>query len=45
VKQDGLLHRSQIPKGTVLRVGDIIDVKIFKIDADRGRVGLSLPGV
>lgn len=41
VKQDGLLHRSQIPQGTVLKVGDIIDVEIQKIEAERGRIGLS----
>ncbi|MBI5297857.1 MAG: RNA-binding transcriptional accessory protein [Chloroflexi bacterium] len=40
VKQDGLLHKSQIPFGTVLKVGDIIDVEIQKIEAERGRIGL-----
>jgi streptomycin 6-kinase len=40
VKQDGLLHKSQIPKGTVLKVGDIIDIEIQKIEAERGRIGL-----
>ncbi len=40
VKGDGLLHISQIPRGTVLKVGDIIDVEIQKIEADRGRIGL-----
>ncbi len=40
VKQDGLLHKSQIPFGTVLKVGDIIDVDILKIEAERGRIGL-----
>ncbi|MCE9646502.1 MAG: RNA-binding transcriptional accessory protein [Chloroflexi bacterium] len=40
VKQDGLLHRTQIPNGTVLKVGDIIDVEIQKIEAERGRIGL-----
>ena len=40
VKQDGLLHRSQIPAGTVLKVGDIIDVEILKIETERGRIGL-----
>ena len=28
VKQDGLLHHSQMPRGTVLNVGDIIAVEI-----------------
>ena len=40
VKQDGLLHRSQIPAGTILKVGDIIDVEILKIESERGRIGL-----
>jgi uncharacterized protein len=40
VKQDGLLHRSQIPVGTVLKVGDIIDVEILRIESERGRIGL-----
>jgi uncharacterized protein len=40
VKQDGLLHKSQIPQGTVLKVGDIIDVEINKIDIERGRISL-----
>ncbi|PWH11980.1 MAG: RNA-binding transcriptional accessory protein [Anaerolineae bacterium] len=40
VKQDGLLHRSQIPFGTVLKVGDILDVEILKIEPERGRIGL-----
>ena len=40
VKQDGLLHKSQIPFGTVLKVGDIIDVEILKIEPERGRIRL-----
>jgi uncharacterized protein len=40
VKQDGLLHRSQIPHGTLLTLGDIIDVEILKIEAERGRISL-----
>lgn len=40
VKQDGLLHRSQIPTGTILKVGDVIDVEILKIENERGRIGL-----
>lgn len=40
VKQDGLLHRTQIPNGTVLKVGDIIDVEIQKIELERGRISL-----
>ena len=40
VKQDGLLHRSQIPAGTALKVGDILEVEILKIESERGRIGL-----
>jgi len=40
VKQDGLLHRTQIPHGTALKVGDILSVEILKIEADRGRISL-----
>jgi len=40
IKQDGLLHRTQIPNGTVLKVGDIIDVEIQKIETERGRISL-----
>ena len=41
VKQDGLLHRSQIPRSEELSVGDILSVTIQSIDAERGRIGLS----
>jgi uncharacterized protein len=44
VKQDGLLHRSQIPHGTVLNVGDVITVAIEKVEKERGRIGLAWPG-
>ena len=40
VKHDGLLHKSQIPFGTLLKVGDIIDVEILKIEPERDRIGL-----
>jgi uncharacterized protein len=40
VKQDGLLHRSQIPKGQNLKVGQIIDVTIENIELERGRISL-----
>ena len=40
VKQDGLLHRTQIPFGTVLKVGDILEVEILRIEPERGRIGL-----
>ncbi|HEX7395014.1 MAG TPA: Tex family protein [Anaerolineaceae bacterium] len=44
VKQDGLLHRSQIPPGTRLNAGDIIEVEIQKIENERGRIALAWPG-
>ncbi len=44
VKQDGLLHRSQIPFGTVLSVGDIITVEILSVEKERGRISLGWPG-
>jgi uncharacterized protein len=40
VKQDGLLHRSRMPRGTILTVGDIIDVEIQTVEPERGRIGL-----
>ena len=51
VKQDGLVHISQMgdrfikDPHKILAVGDIIDVKIISIDADRGRIGLSMKGI
>ena len=42
VKHDGLLHRSQVPSAAVLKVGDIIQVKILKIEPERGRISLGL---
>lgn len=41
VKQDGLLHRTQVPMGTVMKVGDVIDVRILKIEKERGRISLT----
>jgi uncharacterized protein len=40
VKNDGLLHRSQIPPGVSLQVGDVIEVEVLKVEPDRGRIGL-----
>jgi uncharacterized protein len=42
VKQDGLLHRTQIPTGMALQVGDIIDVTILKVEVERGRISLGM---
>jgi uncharacterized protein len=44
VKQDGLLHRSRIPRGQTLSVGDVVDVEIEQVEADRGRIGLAWSG-
>ncbi|MCC9078219.1 RNA-binding transcriptional accessory protein [Litorilinea aerophila] len=40
VKQDGLLHRSQIPFGTLLQVGDVLQVEILGVEIERGRISL-----
>jgi protein Tex len=44
VKQDGLLHRSQVPPGVSVQLGDVIEVVILKIEVERGRIALSWPG-
>jgi uncharacterized protein len=44
VKTDGLLHRSQLPAGTNLQVGNIIEVEILKIEIERGRIALGWAG-
>jgi protein Tex len=41
VKHDGLLHRSRLPRGTLLNVGDVIDVEVQTIEPERGRISLS----
>ena len=40
VKRDGLLHRSKIPAGVRLQVGDVIDAEVVSIDTERGRISL-----
>jgi uncharacterized protein len=48
VKHDGLIHLSRMSKKyiknplDVLSVGDIVEVRVIKIDRERGRIGLSL---
>ncbi len=42
VKQDGLLHRTQMKPGESLKVGDIIEVSILKVETERGRISLSM---
>jgi uncharacterized protein len=44
VKQDGLLHRSKIPRGTNLMVGDILQVKVLTVDPERSRISLGWSG-
>lgn len=48
VKQDGLVHISQMADRyikspfEVVSVGDIVKVKVIKVDADRGRISLTM---
>lgn len=44
VKSDGLLHRSQVPPGVTMQVGEVIEVEILKVEAERGRISLKWPG-
>jgi uncharacterized protein len=43
VKQEGLLHRSQIPAGAQINVGDILLVEILTVEKERGRISLAWP--
>lgn len=51
VKQDGLVHISQLADRyvrdpfEVVKVGDVVKVKVVKVDVDRGRIGLSMKAV
>jgi len=42
VKQDGLLHRSQMPQGAKLQVGDVIEVEVQRVEVERGRISLGM---
>ena len=44
VKQDGLLHRSRVPRDVQLGVGDVIEVEITSVEIERSRIGLGWPG-
>jgi uncharacterized protein len=44
VKNDGLLHRSQVPRDAQIQVGDVIAVEILNVEPERGRIGLGWPG-
>ncbi len=41
VKRDGLLHRSEPPRGTELAVGQLVTVAIKSIDKTRNRISLA----
>ncbi|MFQ5612903.1 MAG: Tex family protein [Anaerolineae bacterium] len=51
VKQDGLVHISQMADRyinsphEVVSIGDVVQVKVLSVDAERGRIGLSMKGV
>jgi uncharacterized protein len=51
VKNDGLVHVSELADRfvknplDVVQVGDIVQVRVIKIDKQKGRVGLSMKGV
>ncbi len=40
VKQDGLLHRSQVPRDVTLGVGDVVEVSVLQVERERGRISL-----
>ena len=43
VKQDGLLHRSRLPRDEQLSVGDVISIEILGVDHERERISLGWP--
>jgi len=51
VKQDGLVHVSQLADRyvknphAVVGVGDVVTVRVIKVDRERERIGLSMKGV
>lgn len=51
VHEDGLVHISQLSDrfvrspGDVVKVGDIVRVKVLEVDARRGRISLSMKGL
>ena len=51
VHQDGLVHISQISEkrikhpSDVLSVGDVIKVRVLSVDAEKGRISLSMKNV
>ncbi len=51
VHQDGLVHISQISQkrikhpSDVLKVGDVVNVRILNVDTEKGRISLTMKGV
>lgn len=51
VHQDGLVHISQISQkrirhpSDVLNVGDVVKVKVLSVDAEKGRISLTMKGI
>ena len=41
VKQEGLLHRTRLPRGQVISPGDVVTVQIVSVDAERNRIALA----
>ena len=50
IKNDGLVHISEMSENyvknpmDVVSVGDIVNVRVIKIDLEKGKVGLSMKG-
>ena len=44
VKEDGLLHKSALPPGRRLELGQILQVEVLRVEADRGRIALAWKG-
>ena len=42
VKQDGLLHRSRIPRRLSFKVGDVVEVEVINVEVERGRIALGI---
>ena len=40
VKQEGLLHRTRMPRGHVLGPGDVVTVEVLSVDLERSRIAL-----
>ena len=51
VKNDGLVHISELSDRyvkdpmTVVKVGDVVSVKIIKLDQERHKIGLTMKGL